>query len=87
MREKETRVSPSRAPVLIISLCIKTVMHRILFSLLTFITRNTSDYAAKMENMNGGMKNGNKIGMAMENVNYYIRTIRRVTWEIRHFLC
>ena len=49
---------------------IKTVMHRILFSLLTFITRNTSDYAAKMENMNGGMKNGNKIGMEMENVNY-----------------
>lgn len=35
---------------------IKTVMHRILFLLLTFITRNTSDYAAKMENMNGGMK-------------------------------
>lgn len=49
---------------------IKTVMHRILFSLLTFITRITSDYAAKMENMNGGMKNGNKIGMEMENVNY-----------------
>ena len=48
---------------------IKTVMHRILFLLLTFITRNTSDYAAKIENMNGGMKNGNKIGMAMENVN------------------
>lgn len=64
----------------------KTVMHRIFFLLLTFITRNTSDYAAKMENLNGGMKNGNKIGMAMENVNYYIRTIRRVTWEIRHFL-
>lgn len=31
------------------------------------------------------MKNGNKIGMAMENGNYYIRTIPRVEWKIRHF--
>ena len=36
---------------------IKTIMHWILFLLLTFVTRNTSDYAAEMENMNGGKEN------------------------------
>ena len=34
----------------------------------------------------GKMKNGNKIGMAMENGNYYIRTIPRMEWKIRYFL-